>query len=54
MAFRAIALVGRQSIGRPALVEPFHQSVPSLLGQDAGGCDGHIPLIAPHEAALGA
>lgn len=54
MAFGAVALVGSQAIGGPARVEPFDQAIPGLLGQDAGGRDGHIALVSPHQAGLGA
>jgi hypothetical protein len=54
VAFGAIAFVGSQAIGRPAMVKPDHQRIPGLLGHNAGGGDGPIELISTHEAGLGA
>jgi len=53
VAFRAVALMGCQPVGRPAPVKPFHQAVPGLLGHDACRSDGHIQLITPHKTGLG-
>jgi len=53
VAFRSVALMGSQSVGRPASVKPFHQAVPGLFGHDACRGDGHIQLITPHKTGLG-
>ena len=54
VAFGAIALVGRQAIGRPAPVKPDHQRIPGLLGHDARSGNGPVELISTHETGLGA